>query len=158
MRASFFETVSLEELLNERGELRESLKTGDSQRSGTTTAAPRSVLVVDDESIIADTLVAILNGSGFSAVAAYDGESALELIAARPPNLLITDVNMPGMNGVETPIRVRRNFPSCEVLLFSGHAATADLVEEARKLGYSFHLLKKPIHPRDLLQHLRAAA
>jgi DNA-binding NtrC family response regulator len=118
----------------------------------------RTIIVVDDEFVIADTLVAILNQSGFSALAAYDGESAFELISARVPDLLITDICMPGMNGIELAIRVRKHFSSCKVLLFSGHAASTNLIDEARTSGYEFDFLSKPVHPRDLLERLNRAA
>lgn len=112
------------------------------------------VLVVDDEHIIADTLAAILCNSGYAATPAYDGESALELIESLNPDLLITDVKMPGMNGVDLAITVTNSRPSCKVLLFSGQASTADLLSSARERGYSFSLLTKPVHPTDLLAHI----
>ena len=118
----------------------------------------RKILVVDDQCVIADTLVAILKAAGgCSASAAYSGEAALEAIAADVPNLLITDVSMPGMNGVELAVKVRQDHPQCKVLLFSGHSSAAHLIEEARAKGYDFTLLQKPIHPRDLLECLRTA-
>lgn len=115
----------------------------------------RTILVVDDERVIADTLVAILRASGLVAMAAYSGESALQVVSSGVPDLLITDVCMPGMNGVELAIEIRDHFPRCKVLLFSGHASSRFLLNEARAKGYDFELLTKPIHPRDLLEHLR---
>ncbi len=117
----------------------------------------RQVLVVDDERIIADTLAAILNESGFSATTAYCAEEAIKIFETAVPDLLITDVSMPGMNGIELAIKVRLQYPTCKILLFSGHAATAGIFEEAKSRGYDFQLLSKPVHPRDLLEHLRAA-
>ncbi len=114
------------------------------------------MLIVDDEKVIADTLVAILNQSGFDAWAAYDGETALKLMKVRVPDLLVTDVSMPGMSGIDLAIATRDQWPECKILLFSGHAATTGLVEEARKRGYNFELLSKPVHPRDLLERLAA--
>src|SRR5512135_551377 len=64
-------------------------------------ATPCRVLVVDDERGVADTLTAILNLKGFSAQCAYSAEAALKLSFAESPDLLITDVVMPGMNGIE---------------------------------------------------------
>ena len=58
---------------------------------------------------------------------------------------------MPGMNGIEMAIQIRQRYPACKVLLFSGQAATADLLEEARQSGYDFELLAKPVHPTELL-------
>ncbi len=109
------------------------------------------VLVVDDESIIADTIAEILTRSGYNAIAAYDGDSALESALLRPPEMLITDVMLPGMSGIELAITVRRMFPECRIILFSGQASTADLLAAAREDGHHFTLLNKPLHPQDLL-------
>jgi CheY-like chemotaxis protein len=109
------------------------------------------ILVVDDESAIADTLTEILCRSGYPAIAAYDGTGALELALLSPPELLITDVVLPGMNGIELAITLKRVYPDCKVLLFSGQASTADLLTRAKCAGHSFTLLSKPVPPRDLL-------
>jgi DNA-binding response OmpR family regulator len=112
------------------------------------------VLVVDDESAIADTLTEILSRSGYAAMAAYDGNDALESALVTPPEMLITDVILPGMSGVELAITVRRIFPDCKILLFSGQASTADLLASAKDQGHHFTLLSKPVHPRELLAHV----
>ncbi|MGD0831446.1 MAG: response regulator [Terracidiphilus sp.] len=112
------------------------------------------VLVVDDESVIADSLTSILNRSGFAAMPAYDGESALESMLLRPPELLISDVILPGMSGIELAISARRIFPDCKVILFSGQASTVDLLASAKHQGHHFSLLNKPIHPTDLLARI----
>jgi CheY-like chemotaxis protein len=109
------------------------------------------VLVVDDESVIADTLAEILTRSGYTGVAEYDGDSALETALLTPPEMLITDVVLPGMTGIELAITVRRIFPDCKIILFSGQASTADLLANARADGHHFMLLNKPLHPQDLL-------
>jgi DNA-binding NtrC family response regulator len=64
-------------------------------------------------------------------------------------------VVMPGMTGIELAIHFRKAHPECKVLLFSGQAATANLLEKAREEGYDFDLLLKPVHPADLLAKLR---
>jgi DNA-binding response OmpR family regulator len=109
------------------------------------------VLVVDDESVIADTLAEILTRSGYKGMAQYDGDSALETALLNPPEMLITDVVLPGMTGIELAISVRRIFPECKIILFSGQASTADLLASARADGHHFTLLNKPLHPQDLL-------
>lgn len=114
------------------------------------------VLVVDDESIIADTLVLILNKSGFDATAAYSGEQALEMASAVDPELLISDVGMRGIDGIETAIRFRNLLPACNVVLFSGQAHAADLLHDARERGYAFELLKKPVDPAVLLNYIHS--
>jgi CheY-like chemotaxis protein len=122
--------------------------------SGSKNYRPR-VLVVDDESIIADTLTEILNKNGYEATAAYDGEEAIETALVKPPHLLISDVMLPGMNGVELATRMRRIFPECKVLLFSGHTQTRELLlNSTNQSGHHFELLSKPVHPADLLKRL----
>ena len=112
------------------------------------------VLVVDDESAIADTLSEILSLSGYAAMPAYDAEEALETALLMPPELLITDVMLPGMSGIELAISIRRIFPDCKVLLFSGQAATTDLLTSAKRSGHEFTLLTKPVYPTDLLRRV----
>jgi CheY-like chemotaxis protein len=114
------------------------------------------VLVVDDERVIADTLAMILTQSGFEAQAVYSGEKAVELAATFAPDMLITDVIMADLNGIDAAIMIRSLLPKIKVLLFSGQAATADLLEKARAKGYEFEILAKPVHPQDLLTRLRA--
>jgi CheY-like chemotaxis protein len=110
------------------------------------------VMVVDDERVIADTLSIILSRNGFSTMTAYDGTSALKMAMASPPDLVITDVMMPGMTGVELAITLRQTLPECKILLFSGQAATVDLLEKSRAEGYDFTTLTKPVHPTDMLR------
>ncbi len=119
------------------------------------TAKPK-VLVADDEQVIANTLAIILNQAGFEARAVYSGENALESIEAFQPNMLISDVIMTGMTGIEAAIQIRAKLPQCKILLFSGQAATADLLEKARSQGHEFEILAKPVHPTDLLAKLRS--
>lgn len=114
------------------------------------------VLVADDERVIADTLAMILNQSGFEARAVYSGERALEEAPVFQPNMLISDVIMADLNGIDAAIRIREILPTIKILLFSGQAATADLLEKARAEGYEFEILAKPVHPQDLLSRLRA--
>ncbi len=121
----------------------------------TPTTKPR-VLVADDEQVIANTLAIILNQAGFEAKAVYSGESAVESLAEFQPNMLISDVIMTGMTGIEAAIQVRAKLPNCKILLFSGQAATADLLEKARAQGHEFEILAKPVHPTDLLAKLRS--
>jgi CheY-like chemotaxis protein len=113
------------------------------------------ILVVDDEKRIADTLALILETKGYVSKAAHDGAAALEICRARTPDLMISDVVMPGMSGIELGIAIKRDFPSCKVLLFSGQAATAEMLEDASTHGHDFELLAKPVHPVDLLEKVK---
>jgi DNA-binding response OmpR family regulator len=115
------------------------------------------VLIVDDEAVIADTRAMILELSGVSAMVAYDGKSALEIARTAPPDLLLTDVAMPGMNGMDLAIAIRKIFPNCGILLFSGQASSADLLNAAREAGQEFTILTKPLHPTELLARIADA-
>jgi CheY-like chemotaxis protein len=115
----------------------------------------KSVLVVDDEETLANTTIEILNLAGFCAFVAYDGQTALELAAKYHPDIVLTDVVMPGMNGVELAIAIGRLLPQTQVLLISGQAGTIDLLEKARTDGHAFDLIAKPIHPLKLIEQLK---
>lgn len=125
------------------------------QESMSNNTVKPKVLVADDERVIADTLAMILNQSGFDARAVYSGEKALDLASTFQPDMLISDVIMADLNGIETAISIRALLPQIKILLFSGQAATADLLEKARARGYEFEILAKPVHPQDLLSRLR---
>ena len=122
--------------------------------ASTITPKPR-VLVADDEQVIANTLAIILNQAGFEARAVFSGEKAVEALDSFQPDMLISDVIMTGMTGIEAAIITRARMPNCKILLFSGQAATADLLEKARTMGHEFEILAKPVHPTDLLAKLR---
>ena len=113
------------------------------------------VLVVDDERLIADTLSIILSRNGFSAMAAYDGKSALEIAKGVPPEVLVTDVMMPGMTGIELAIALQQKIDDCRVILFSGQASIMDLLAEARAKGHHFTTLTKPVPPAELIECVR---
>lgn len=112
------------------------------------------VLVVDDEKIIADTLVAILNQAGFASAAAYSAASAIEMASIIPPDLLLTDIVMPGMNGVDLAEAIQQTIPDCRIVMFSGQASTVDYLSLGRTFRTRVELLAKPIAPRELISAL----
>jgi len=109
------------------------------------------IIVVDDEPIIADTLADILKGEGHNALAFSRGESAVRLAELMRPDLLVTDVVMPGMDGIQTAKAIRKLVPGCRIILFSGQAESTDLVSKARAEGHLFEVLAKPVNPDVLL-------
>jgi DNA-binding NtrC family response regulator len=113
------------------------------------------VFVVDDERIISSTLATILTLQGFEATAYTQPLEALKAARCKAPDLLISDVVMPLLSGIDLSIQVQEQCPDCKVLLFSGQATTMDLLETARTNGHSFELLTKPVHPTDLLKKVR---
>lgn len=127
-----------------------------SRRSEWLEKSPRPrVLVVDDERIIADTVTAILNRSGFDAVARYGGQEAIAFIHQECPDILLSDVMMPETNGVQVAKATQEHCPNTRIVLISGNAATPNLIENAMPEGSPFELLPKPIHPLNLLKVLR---
>jgi DNA-binding response OmpR family regulator len=127
------------------------------KESGKTKRKKPTVLVVDDERLIADTMTEILRRSGFDAQCAYDGQSALELAVQMTPDYVVTDVVMPRMNGVQLAIAIRKLLPTAEIILLSGQAGISEIVDRGRKEGYTFELIPKPIHPEKLLHRLNQA-
>ena len=112
------------------------------------------VYVVDDEKTIATTLALILVQKGYRAIGFTNPLEALKSAIARPPALLISDVMMPEMDGIELALEFNSRFPSCKVLLLSGQTGTADLLVSARERGHNFTVLAKPIHPKELLAEI----
>lgn len=112
------------------------------------------VFVVDDELIISKSLAMILESHGYLARFFTDPLDVLKHIETDPPDLLISDVVMPRLSGVELAIQVKAHVSDCAVLLVSGQASTVDLLSEAEKQGHTFTLLPKPVHPTVLLQEI----
>jgi DNA-binding NtrC family response regulator len=113
------------------------------------------IFVVDDEVTIAFTLAAILRVNGYTAHSFTNPVKALEAAEQIAPHLVISDVVMPEMSGVDLAMRILAVCPECRILLFSGQAATHDFLVESRKAGYGFNVTPKPIHPQDLLIAVR---
>ena len=116
----------------------------------------RRVLVVDDEVVIADTLSTILTLHHYDAFTCYSAEEAIPKLGALRPHVVVTDVVMGAINGVELAIHIAETYPDCKVLLLSGHSLTSTLLEMSEKLGYSFPILAKPAQPQDILDTLAA--
>ena len=113
------------------------------------------VFVVDDELDIAKLLVVILQMNLFDAVPFADPQAALEAARAEAPDYLISDIVMPEMTGIELAIAIRREIPTCKILLFSGKVGALELITSAVEAGHSFPLVEKPIHPTKLVEVIR---
>jgi len=103
----------------------------------------------------------ILSREGFTVSSFTNPLEALEHMKTSPPDLLISDIAMPQLSGVELAIEVKKSQPDCGILLFSGQATTKDWLKKARKEGHNFRILVKPVHPSELLREihqLKAAA
>ena len=114
-----------------------------------------SVLVVDDEPNVANTVAQILREHGFESRVAYGGQEAIRKVAAQAPDIIISDVVMPHINGIEAAKAIHEMSPDTRIVLFSGQAMTNDLLQSACSQGYSFELLSKPVEIDTLLKTLR---
>lgn len=120
-------------------------------------AKKHRVSVVDDEYVIATTLAMILTSWGFEARPFTDPAEALQAAKIQSPDLLVTDVVMPRLTGIDLAIQVTRECPDCKVLLFSGQPDTVKLNESARAEGHDFELMMKPVHPTDLRAKIKSS-
>lgn len=116
----------------------------------------KRILVVDDEECIAETLVLILRSFGYDATARNDARGALQECELRVPHLVISDVMMPEMNGIELAIQIEEQYPESRILLISGLGSSFALLEESSQKGHSFEIMSKPIRPADLLAKITA--
>ena len=116
------------------------------------------VMVVDDESVIADTLSIILSGEGFRSFAFHSAEEAIAALAMVRPEIVISDVIMGELSGVDLAVYLAEHAPACRVLLISGNNAAAELLERSEKAGFSFPLLAKPVHPQEILKFIKQSS
>jgi DNA-binding NtrC family response regulator len=112
----------------------------------------RKIYLVDDEHIISSTLARILSLRGFDATGFTDPLIALQVARFEAPDLLISDVVMPELSGIELAKQVQFDCPQCRVILFSGQANLADLLEIPGEKARRYELLSKPVHPEVLLR------
>ncbi|MDH4476255.1 MAG: response regulator [Verrucomicrobiaceae bacterium] len=112
----------------------------------------RTILIVEDNNIIRDQIVAILEMSGYTAMAAANGSDGLRLACQSRPALIISDVMMPELNGLDMLRDIRQNpeLDHTPIVLLSGLIATED-IRKGLELGASDYLIK-PFRITDLLQ------
>ena len=120
-----------------------------------TTRRPLRVLVADDEQLIADSLAIIFRNNGFDAISVYSGYSAMESAVSFQPDVVISDIIMPGVNGVDAVLSISQHLPASKFLLITGHADCQDSLRRAQVRGLPFLYLQKPIPPRFLVEYLK---
>jgi CheY-like chemotaxis protein len=112
------------------------------------------ILVVEDEAVVLHTLQLILKQHGYEVRGARDGAEALAIASTFAPNILLCDINLPDMDGIQISLEIKRALPSCRVVLLSGEITSAELLEEADRKGHRFEVLVKPTEPQQLLRVL----
>lgn len=125
---------------------REDLRRSDEQRQPV-------ILVVHDEALVADCMAMLLARAGFTTRTAYDGSTALQLAFELRPELLVSDIGIRGMDGIQLAMAIVNAMPDCKVLLFSNHM-TEERVARARADGYDFPWIAKPVHPAEMLRRV----
>lgn len=114
----------------------------------------RTVLIVDDEAAIRRAVQGVLQDDGFLTIQVESGEDALRVVAERQPDLVLLDIWMSGLDGIETLRILRERWPRLPVVMMSGHASIATAIE-ATRIGAS-DFIEKPIDLDRLLAAVRA--
>jgi DNA-binding response OmpR family regulator len=114
------------------------------------------VLLVDDEEEFVKTLGERLEMRGIEPDTAFTGEAALKRIADEQPDIMVLDIKMPGIDGMEVLRRVRKAYPRIQVIMLTAHGSDKDK-EEAERLG-AFAYLRKPVDLELLTNTMRAAS
>jgi DNA-binding NtrC family response regulator len=115
-----------------------------------------NVLGVDNEELVANSLVQILNMFGFNASSGYSGSQAIDRANTAAFDVLISEVVMDGLTGIDSAIEILKVLPNCKVLLVSGDNRTDDMLKDAHEGGHDFDILAKPVHPSVIIDRLKA--
>jgi len=113
------------------------------------------VLLVDDEKEFVLTLAERMQMRGFDPEVAFSGEQALEKLSRQIPDVMVLDLKMPGIDGLEVLRRVKKSHPRVQVIILTGHGSVRDEAA-ARRLG-AFDHLQKPVDLNDLLLTMEQA-
>ena len=113
------------------------------------------LLVVDDEDLLRSSLVKLLTMEGYSVLSAPDGNEALRLIKENKFQLIITDLKMPGMSGMELIEEVRKLSPDTKVVILTAHGEWNTYLEAMEKGAFEY--LNKPINKDDLFYAVKRA-
>lgn len=117
-------------------------------------ATPR-VLIVDDDRKLADALSLVLRQRGFDTSVAYSGPEAIQSALTSPPDFIVMDIIMNGIDGVDAAITICEILPKCRILLMSGAEDAMQRLDKGAVRGHDFELLTKPVLADCLLDKLR---
>lgn len=116
------------------------------------------ILLVDDEYELVSTLAERLNIRGLAAEWATSGEDALKKVAAQPFDVLVIDIKMPVMSGIELKRRLEQIRPGMKYIFMTGHGSENDFKVGSSEVGSDQYYLLKPVHIDELLRKIREAA
>lgn len=117
----------------------------------------KTILVIDDELLVRDTIRLTLEAEGYAVQEAKDGAEGIKMFAAMQPDLVITDIIMPNKEGIETIAELRRLAPDAKILAISGGGRIGNLkvLDFALKLGAN-KVLQKPVKPDVIVSTVRS--
>jgi DNA-binding NtrC family response regulator len=113
------------------------------------------ILLVDDEEEFVETLSERLEMRDLNSELALNGEQALQIVTDQEPDVMVLDLKMPGIDGMEVLRRVRKAYPKVQVIILTGHGTDKD-AEEAKRLG-AYSYLQKPVDIDHLVKIMRDA-
>ena len=113
------------------------------------------VLLVDDEQEFVSTLAERLEFRDIETLVAIDGEQALQMIEEHKPPLVVLDVLMPGIGGLDVLKRIKRRHPEIQVILLTGHGSTKDGIQGMRQGAFDY--LMKPVNIEELIHRMNEA-
>ena len=116
---------------------------------------PPRILIVDDEKMLAWTLGILLSKVGYDVQTFNDPGLLLEEFRLNEADLVISDIVMPQMSGIDLAIQLKQHRTDCKIVLLSGQATTLHLLERSRAQGYDFEVFPKPIAPSELLRFVQ---
>ncbi|MGH7142983.1 MAG: sigma-54-dependent transcriptional regulator, partial [Planctomycetota bacterium] len=114
-----------------------------------------TILIVDDESNVRNSIAKVLGSLGHEVLTAPSAVEALEQLAAWAPDLVLMDVQMPGLSGLEAIQKMKTIFPKMPIILMTGQGTTETAIEATKNGAYDYHL--KPLDPQDLIQSINHA-
>jgi DNA-binding NtrC family response regulator len=113
------------------------------------------VLLVDDEQEFVQSLAERLSMRELGSNTAYNGEQALSFVSQQEPDVMLLDLKMPGMDGMEVLRQVKKSYPAIQVIILTGHG-NKQHEDEARRLG-AFDYMEKPVDIDMLVSSMKAA-
>ncbi len=113
------------------------------------------LLLVDDEEEFVKALAERLEMRDLETDTVYDGEQAIGYVEDKEPDVMVLDLKMPGINGIDVLRQVKKTYPGIQVIILTGHGTEKD-EEQARRLG-AFEYLEKPVDVDKLVSHIRGA-
>ncbi len=113
------------------------------------------VLLVDDEKDFVNSLSERIQMRELDSQIAYDGEQALELVTDDIPDVVVLDLRMPGIDGLEVLDRLKKNYPNVQVIILTGHGSEED-EKISKRLG-AYDYLQKPVNIDKLIRSIKSA-